>query len=33
MAENGKNKPAVDNDGWTPMWEGKPKKAGAYLVT
>lgn len=33
MAENGKNKPAVDNDGWTPMWEGKPKKPGGYLVT
>ena len=33
MAENGKNKPAVDNDGWTPVWEDKPKKAGAYLVT
>lgn len=29
MAENGKNKPAVDNDGWTPVWEDKPKKAGA----
>ena len=26
MAENGENKSAVDNDGWTPMWEGKPKK-------
>lgn len=33
MAENGENKSAVDNDGWTPMWEGKPKKPGGYLVT
>lgn len=33
MAENGKKNPAVDNDGWTPVWEGKPKKTGGYLVT
>ena len=33
MAENGKKNPAVDIDGWTPVWEGKPKKAGGYLVT
>lgn len=33
MAENKKKSAIVDNDGWTPVWEGKPKKAGAYLVT
>lgn len=33
MAENVKKNPAIDNDDWTPVWEGKPKKAGGYLVT
>ena len=33
MAGNGKKNPTVDNDGWTPVWEGMPKKADAYLVT
>lgn len=33
MAEDSKKNSIADNDGWTPVWEGKPKKAGAYLVT